>query len=123
MLKSIRGVSYKAASAMLEKFNIRQLLLCNSVTSNDWYNAKHSDSLYKLGNRCIKMFNVCKNVRTNTYALIISQIHGITKKTATVILTSINMLSIIKCEFEKKTLLQILKKKIIEEWVIVLKIK
>lgn len=102
MLRAVPNVSYKAAAAMLQMFNIRQLLLCVDVKVEDWYNTKSPDTMYKLGNRGIKMFNSCRRLLDSPViqASILAQVQGITKQTASLILNNVNAESIIKCEFE-----------------------
>jgi ERCC4-type nuclease len=112
MLRQVKGVSYKASVVALQHFNIKQLLLCKDVTSQNWYNFKNLDSMYRLGNRGMKMFNSCKKVNEcpETQIKILSQINGITKTIAGLILQNLDLTVLLDGKFEKNIIADIKKK-------------
>lgn len=111
MLRQVPHVSYKAAVSALQKYTIIQLLKCDGVTAQDWYNLKNPESMYKLGNRGIKMYNACKKIQENLeiQSKILSCINGITKKTAVLILQNVAIMNIINVSFKKNAIADIKK--------------
>jgi ERCC4-type nuclease len=100
MLSSLKGISYKAAIAALKTYTIQQILL-GETTPDVWYNMRHVDSNFKMGDRGIKMHKTCQCLRNShdIQAVTLSKIKGLTYDSAQLIVKEVPFDSIVKCTF------------------------
>ena len=99
MLKKIPGISYKSASAILNHYNIKQILT-GQTEEEKCYNIQYIDSGFKLGGKGVKIHKNCKGLNTTTQEKILSCIPGITCNTASIILKNISFENLITLNFE-----------------------
>lgn len=93
MLKSIKGISYKMAGAILAHYSITDILTGNT-DEKTWFNAKYESGLL-LKKKGTRMHKICSKLEHSHYVKILSCINGLTLETATTILDIIPFIDIL----------------------------